>query len=239
MNRKKLKVDKKIYTKTNKWTFANKIAPKFDSHIKKSIPIYQDIRWLSMELSDYFLREGSNVYDIGSSTGSFLNELSSRNNFKKIKFYGVEVVKEMVNYANKNFKKKNISYLNKDLTKLKFKKSDYITSFFTIQFIEQKHRQVLINKIFKSLNWGGAFFYAEKIRYPDGRSQDMMNEIYKEWKLQNGFSLNEVNSKTKSLKGILDPFSSKGNLTILKNAGFKDIYHVAKFINFEAFLAIK
>ena len=192
-----------------------------------------------MELSDYFLREGSNVYDIGSSTGSFLNELSSRNNFKKTKFYGVEVVKEMVNYANKNFKRKNITYLNKDLTKLKFKKSDYITSFFTIQFIEQKHRQVLINKIFQSLNWGGAFFYAEKIRYPDGRSQDMMNEIYKEWKLQNGFSLNEVNSKTKSLKGILDPFSSKGNLTILKNAGFKDIYHVAKFINFEVFLAIK
>ena len=121
MNRKKLKVDKKIYTKTNKWTFANKIAPKFDSHIKKSIPIYQDIRWLSMELSDYFLREGSNVYDIGSSTGSFLNELSSRNNFKKIKFYGVEVVKEMVNFSNKNFKRKNIFYLNKDLTKLKLK----------------------------------------------------------------------------------------------------------------------
>ena len=64
----------------------NKIAPKFDSHIKKSIPIYQDIRWLSMELSDYFLREGSNVYDIGSSTGSFLNELSSRNNFKRQSF---------------------------------------------------------------------------------------------------------------------------------------------------------
>ena len=83
---------------------------------------------------------------------------------------------------------------------------------------------------------GRSFLYAEKIRYPDGRSQDMMNEIYKEWKLQNGFSLNEVNSKTKSLKGILDPFSSKGNLTILKNAGFKDIYHVAKFINFEVFL---
>ena len=49
----------------------------------------------------------------------------------------------------------------------------------------------------------------------------------------------EVNSKTKSLKGVLDPFSTNGNLKILKNAGFKDIYTIAKYINFEVFLAIK
>ena len=67
----------------------------------------------------------------------------------------------------------------------------------------------------------------------------MMNEIYKEWKLKKGFTLSEVNSKTKSLKGVLDPFSSKGNLMLLKNAGFKDIYIVAKYINFEVILAIK
>ena len=94
MKKKKLKLDKKIYTNSNKWTFANKLAPNFDKHIKKSIPIYQDIRWLCLELSDYFIKNGSNVYDVGSSTGSFLNQLYSRNKFKKTKFYGIEIVKE-------------------------------------------------------------------------------------------------------------------------------------------------
>ena len=60
------------------------------------------------------------------------------------------------------------------------------------------------------------------------RTQDMMNEIYKEWKYNNGFSNEEINSKTKSLKGVLDPFSTKGNLDLLKRAGFKDISNRCK-----------
>ena len=67
----------------------------------------------------------------------------------------------------------------------------------------------------------------------------MMNEIYKEWKLLNGFTDKEINAKTKSLKGVLDPFSTKGNNEMLKRAGFSDISSIAKFICFEIFLAIK
>ena len=63
------------------------------------------------------------------------------------------------------------------------------------------------------------------------------------WKVLNKsttiFSNEEINSKTKSLKGVLDPFSTKGNLDLLKRAGFKDISTVAKFVCFEVFLAIK
>ena len=123
--------------------------------------------------------------------------------------------------------------------KLKMKKNDFTISFFTIQFIKQNYRQTIINKIYKNLNWGGAFFFAEKVRSYDARTQDMMNEIYKEWKLFNGFTDREINAKTKSLKGVLDPFSTKGNNEMLKRAGFSDISSIAKFICFEVFLAIK
>ncbi len=119
------------------------------------------------------------------------------------------------------------------------KKNDFTISFFTMQFVRQNYRQTMINKIYKNLNWGGAFFFAEKVRSYDARTQDMMNEIYKEWKFSNGFSNEEINYKTKSLKGVLDPFSTKGNIDLLKRAGFSDISSVAKFICFEIFLAIK
>ena len=67
----------------------------------------------------------------------------------------------------------------------------------------------------------------------------MSNEIYKEWKKVMGFSDSEINSKTKSLKGVLDPFSTNGNFQLLKRAGFKDISVIGKFICFEVVLAIK
>ena len=112
---------------------------------------------------------------------------------------------------------------NKDIENYSFKKSCIISSFYTIQFISPKKRQTLINKIFKELNWGGAFFFVEKVRGSDARFQDILNQTYIDYKLSKGYSPNEIISKSRSLKGILEPFSTKGNIDLLKRAGFKDI----------------
>ena len=66
-----------------------------------------------------------------------------------------------------------------------------------------------------------------------------MSTIYEEFKLYNGFDESEIFSKKKSLKGVLEPFSSQANIQMLKRAGFKDVSTVAKFVCFEGFLAIK
>ena len=83
------------------------------------------------------------------------------------------------------------------------------------------------------------FFFAEKIRSSDARNQEMTNEIFKNWKLDQRFSLSEVNFKTESLKGVLDPFTHNGNLGMLKRAGFDEINVISKYLNFEILLAIK
>ena len=67
----------------------------------------------------------------------------------------------------------------------------------------------------------------------------MMSQIYNEFKISQGFSSDEILSKSSSLKGVLEPFSSKANIMLAKRAGFKDIMTVFKFLNFEGFLAIK
>ncbi len=79
----------------------------------------------------------------------------------------------------------------------------------------------------------------EKVRYPDARFQDIMSQIYIDFKLDQGFSEIDIINKSKSLKGVMEPFSSKGNLQLLKRAGFKDIVTVFKYLNFEGFLSIK
>jgi len=49
----------------------------------------------------------------------------------------------------------------------------------------------------------------------------------------------EIISKTRSLKGVLEPFSTQGNLDLLKRAGFVDIQIIMNYICFQGFLAIK
>ena len=66
-----------------------------------------------------------------------------------------------------------------------------------------------------------------------------MAQLYIEFKLDQGFDQVEILGKQRSLKGVLEPFSTQGNIDLLKRAGFSDIMTIMKSVSFEGFLAIK
>jgi len=238
--KKKLTGDK-IKTEIGKWTFEGNVSNTFDSHIKKSIPLYEWCHEIGINLSDFFLKDNTACYDIGCSTGTFIKNLSDRNKYKKkIKFYGIDEVNPMIKKAKKKCKNnRDIAFLNKNFLNLKLKKSSFISSYFTIAFVEPSQRQKAFNNFYKSLEWGGGLIVFDKVRAPDARFQDMMTTIYNEYKITAGYTADEILNKTLSLKGILDPFSSRANQQMLKRAGFTDVMTVFKFITFEGYLAIK
>lgn len=237
-----MKVGNKIRASNASWSFDRDVPKNFSKHIKDSVPFYSDGHEICLQLSDFFLKEKSNCYDLGCSTGTLLNMLSKRND-KKINFFGIDSIKNMILQAKKENKiQKNtnrIKYINGDILKLKFSKSDLIISYYTIQFIHPKFRQDILNKIYKTLNWGGAFIMFEKIRASDARFQDIFTITYNDFKLKNNFSPEEIVYKTKSLKGVMEPFSDFGNTSLIKRAGFKDVIPVFQWLCFKGYLCIK
>ena len=225
------------------WSFGKKVPKKFTQHISKSVPFYLEGHEIITFLSDFFLKEKSRCYDLGCSTGSLIKKISKRHPKKKINFYGYDSVKEMINEANKKNKEKKsvnkIKFKVKNINKINLLKNDLTTSYYTIQFVPPKDRQNLINKIYKSLNWGGAFIMFEKIRASDARFQDIFSTIYADFKLKNGFTPDEIVNKTRSLKGVMEPFSDKGNLGLLKRAGFDDCIPIFQWLCFKGYLCIK
>ena len=232
----------KIKATDAKWSFDKKVPKTFSQHIKNSVPFYDEGHNICIQLSDFFLKEKSNCYDFGCSTGTLINKISNRAD-KKINFYGIDIVKEMIIQAKKENKKtktsNKINYINNDFLKTKIKKSDFILSYYTIQFMPPRYRQTLINKIYKSLNWGGGFIMFEKIRASDARFQDIFSLTYNDFKLKNNFSPAEIIYKSKSLKGVMEPFSDFGNTSLLKRAGFKDFIPVFQWLCFKGYLCIK
>ena len=232
----------KILKKRGAWTFGGKVPLKFDRHIEKSVPFYNEGHDIIQNLSDYFLFENSTCYDIGCSTASLLQKISKFLNKKKLNFIGIEVEKNMVALAKKNIKKnklKNIKIINNDIIKFKLKKNNLIISYYTIQFIHPSHRQIIFNKIYKSLNWGGGFIIFEKIRGNDARFDNILNSLYLDFKEKNNFKANEILNKSKSIRGVLEPFSDNGNLGFIKRAGFKDIQTIFHHLCFKGYLCIK
>lgn len=240
MKNKKLKTGDGIVSNNASWKFQGNVIKKFDNHIKRSIPMYEESHKLINDISDFFIKDDSLCYEIGCSTGSLTKKLSDRHKSKKnSKFIGIDIEKDMINFAKKNNKGNNIKYFNKDILKLKLKKSDLIVSNYTAQFVRPSDRQILFNKVFSSLKWGGAFLLFEKVRARDARFQDITTALYNEFKLENKYSATEIFNKTRSLKGVLEPFSLRGNNELLERAGFKDYMQIFKYICFVGILAIK
>lgn len=227
------------------WKFSGDMVDSFDDHVSKSVPFYKEGHNLICQLSDYFIKKDSFVYELGCSTGTLTFNLYDHNRIKDgVKFFGYDIERDMINKANEKLNnleiaKGKIQFFDSDITIIEFEPSDLIVCYYTLQFIHPKERQNLVNRIYESLNWGGAFILFEKVRFPDARFQDMITTLYNDYKLTKGYSCEEIIGKTRSLKGILEPFSSNANVDMLKRAGFLDICTVQKYLAFEGFLAIK
>jgi len=231
-----------INTEDSNWKFSGETVDNFDEHVKKSVPLYLEGHQIACGLSKFFVKDNSIVYEIGSSTGVLLTKLSESNQAKvNARFIGLDIEKDMVDHANQLLTKTNdnISFEHANIISTELEKSDLIVCYYTIQFIPPADRQQVIDKLYQSLNWGGALIMFEKVRAPDARFQDIINTLYLNYKLEQGYSEENIISKMMSLKGILEPFSTQGNIDLLKRAGFIDIVSVQKYLSFEGFLALK
>ena len=161
------------------WDF-DTVVKEFDNHISKSVPGYLECQNLVSDISVFFIKKNSTIYDIGCSTGTFAKLVYKKNIEKKVNSIAYDISDKMIKYA-KN-KKSKIKFIKKNIMTVNFKKSDFISSMYTIQFLHPKDRQELINKIYKSLNWGGAFILFEKIRAKDARFQDLLNFLLFDYK---------------------------------------------------------
>ncbi len=223
------------------WTFAGDVAKFFSAHVRRSVPLYEEGHELICRVSDYFVHEDSLVYELGVSTGALLGRLAERHGDKRgVRFVGVDREAAMLEQARRELgERPGLALQCADINLFDYEPADLIVAYYTVQFVPPRIRQDLIDRIFQTLNWGGAFILFEKVRAPDARFQDIATGIHTDFKLQNGFDAEEILNKARSLKGVLEPFSTQGNLDLLARAGFLDVMTIMKHIPVEGFLAIK
>jgi tRNA (cmo5U34)-methyltransferase len=225
------------------WKFNGEVVDLFDDHISRSVPLYEEGHDLICDMSDFFIKPDSLCYEVGCSTGTLTLKLAIHNQKKpEARFIGIDIEKDMIKKASgkaTKIKGLNVSFIADDVIELEMDNADLIVCYYTIQFINTSVRQKLIDKLYSKLNWGGALLLFEKVHGADARFQDILSALYSDYKIRQGYSADEIIAKSRSLKGVLEPFSTQGNLDMLKRAGFVDINTVQKYLCFVGFLAIK
>ena len=231
-----------IKAENARWHFSKLDSEKFSKHIEKSIPGYNEGHRLIEELSDFFVKKNSKIFDLGCSTGNLTHKIALRHADQKVKVIGVEREHSLLQAANLNLKnspESSLEYRNEDITEFELEPANLVIAYYTLQFLSLENRRTILKRIWQCLNAGGAFLLFEKVREPNPRLQELSMLLYNDFKLENGYSGDEIIAKSRSLKGVLEPLSARENLKFLEDSGFEETGRIFKRLCFEGFIAIK
>ena len=216
----------------------------FDAHIAREIRGYETLDAIVGSMADVFLEDGTNMYDIGCSTGRFMNNLARKfhaesdvSRQRSVRFVGYEpsenLTKDFVPASEDvELRKERV---DKNTT---FENASLISSLFTLQFMPTHLRPQIIENIYKGLNPNGAFIWAEKVHASDAKLENVLNTQHQAFKRE-GSSADDILDKDLRLRGIMRPLTEEANRNMLANAGFTRFETFWRVNNFMATIALK
>lgn len=211
----------------------------FEAHIELSIPNYVHLIDLVKSISAYFIRENTNVYDLGCSTGSLIKYLSMQN-INAI-YTGIDISENLLPKDTQG----NIITTMGD--KLRFRCADIIRYcytdvslallIFTLQFISIRDRYSVLRTLRDSLINEGAVIVAEKVYSETGLIQDICTFAYYDYKRKT-FSDEEILQKQFDLRSIMRNMTKEDNESMFSECGFRYV-EFFRSLNFIAWILIK
>lgn len=234
-------VDDTISAVPGAWRFDAEVSRAFDAHVRKSVPFYEELQRMVVELSDYFVRDQSVIYDLGSSTGATVDLLAARHEAKEnAQFIGIDLSESMVQEAQARVKRPNAHFMHKNVTQVEFAPpANFVISLYTLQFLTLAERRQLLTRISAGIVEGGALLLAEKTRAENSFFEDLWLELHWDFKRRQGLTPGQILEKANSLRGVLNPLTTEENVDLLYQTGFSRVEIFFKWYNWTGFLALK
>jgi tRNA (cmo5U34)-methyltransferase len=227
-----------IFNKPNdliNFCFNDDVVKVFDDMVLRSVPGYRDTLEFIKLISQTYAKKGTNLYDLGCSTGSTSIALGSLGDI-----IAVDNSQAMLDKAKKNLSHlDNITYICDDIENITITNASIVVLNLTLQFINKEHREALIQNIYHGLISGGVLIISEKVHFEHTTTQEFFTDLHLQFKKLNGYSELEIANKRQLLEGVLRTDSEKIHLQRLSDCGFNTCYKVSQYLNFQTFIAIK
>jgi tRNA (cmo5U34)-methyltransferase len=231
------------YSKPSDFKFSSKVAGVFDDMVNRSVPYYEEIQRMVGELAADHAVKGSNIYDLGCSTGTTMIHMNESVD-ESIPFIGVDDSQDMLDKCrNKLLQldfKRPFSLVVADLNKsVDIENASVVVLCLTLQFVRPISRERLVKQIFNGMNSDGALIVVEKILAEDSRFNRDFIKYYYDMKRRHNYSEMEIAQKREALENVLVPYKLSENITLLRDAGFEHVETFFKWYNFAGFIAKK
>nr|Q0I3S4.1 RecName: Full=Carboxy-S-adenosyl-L-methionine synthase; Short=Cx-SAM synthase [Histophilus somni 129PT] len=229
--------------KLGDFTFDENVAEVFPDMIQRSVPGYSNIITAIGMFAERFVTANSLVYDLGCSRGAAT--LSARRHITQpnVKIIGVDNSLPMVERCRQHINAYQsdipVEILCDDIRNIKIENASMVILNFTLQFVPQQDRQLLLEKIYQGLNPNGGLVLSEKFRFENKKMDDLLIDFHHQFKRANGYSELEVSQKRTALENVMRTDSIETHKERLKSAGFSQIELWFQCFNFGSMVAIK
>lgn len=229
--------------KPSDFKFSSQVAAVFDDMVTRSVPFYPEMQRMIAELAGTHAAEGTNVYDLGCSTGTSLL-LMDETVKPGIRFVGVDDSQQMLEKCKQKLEEAGftrpynleVADLNGEL---KINNASVVVLCLTLQFVRPVYRERLVKCIYDGLQPGGVLILVEKILAEDSAFNRDFIEYYYNYKRTQNYSELEISQKREALENVLVPYKTTENNLLLREAGFAQTEVFFKWYNFAGFVAKK
>jgi tRNA (cmo5U34)-methyltransferase len=223
--------------------FSEKVAAVFDDMVDRSVPFYREMQRMIAEMAADFAVEGTNLYDLGCSTGTTFLNLEAMVS-PGVKFIGIDNSEEMLQRCRTKLAEhgfsRNHELVCADLNQgVHIENASMVLMVLTLQFVRPLHRDSLIKGILQGLNENGCVILVEKVLGEDSIFNRLFIKYYYDLKKRHGYSEMEISQKREALENVLIPYKLMENREMLLRAGFRYCDVFFKWYNFCGMIAVK
>jgi tRNA (cmo5U34)-methyltransferase len=229
--------------KVSDFKFGTTVANVFDDMVNRSVPFYEEFQRMLGELAADHAQPGTDVYDLGCSTGTTLIHMDSLVN-NNIRFIGIDDSLQMLEKCDRKLREfgftrpfeLRVADLNQ---RVDVSNASVVVLCLTLQFVRPLYREKLLKNIYDGLVPGGTLLLVEKILAEDSNMNRDFIKYYYDMKRRHQYSEMEIAQKREALENVLIPYKLSENILMLRDTGFETIETFFKWYNFAGIIAVK
>lgn len=223
--------------------FGENVVSVFDDMVNRSVPFYREMQRMIAEIASDYAASGTNVYDLGCSTGTTMLCIDSHVP-RDVRFVGIDNSPEMLERCRTKLDERGVTReielrfgdLNGDI---EIENASLVLLVLTLQFVRPLYRDRLIGRILEGMNENGALILVEKVIGEDSLFNRQFIKYYYDMKRRNGYSELEISQKREALENVLVPYKLLENREMLLRSGFRYCDTFFKWYNFTGMIAVK
>lgn len=234
------------------FVFDDKVATVFEDMINRSVPGYSTIIAMIGILAERYYQKESKIYDLGCSLGGatfsvferLKDQLQCHLNDSDRAIIAIDNSTAMLERLSSKQQEFDgaISCVEarcENILTTQIENASVVILNFTLQFIPPEDRAALIEKVFQGMNSGGILIVSEKIVFPDQHFNELLIELYHQFKENMGYSKLEISQKRSALENVLIPETLDSHRNRIMQTGFSSFEVWFQCFNFASMVAIK